>query len=66
MKILITYATTSGSTRSIAERIQTRISAADIGSITLEPVETKASVDDFGKWLELDFCAQENLFSWKV
>ncbi|KAL5313100.1 hypothetical protein ACEPPN_019527 [Leptodophora sp. 'Broadleaf-Isolate-01'] len=47
MKILITYATTSGSTRSIAERIQARIAAADFSSITLEPVETKASVDDF-------------------
>merc|ERR1712058_48957 len=47
MKILITYATTSGSTRSIAERIQARIAAADFGSISLEPMETKASVDDF-------------------
>jgi len=62
MKILITYATTSGSTRSIAERIQARIAAADFGSISLEPMETKACVDDFGKWLELDFCAQGKLF----
>ncbi|PVH80803.1 hypothetical protein DL98DRAFT_515194 [Cadophora sp. DSE1049] len=66
MKILITYATTSGTTRSIAERIQVRIDVADFGSITFEPVETKASVDDFGKWLELDFYAQEHLLKSKI
>jgi menaquinone-dependent protoporphyrinogen oxidase len=49
MKILILYATTFGSTRSIAERISLRLSAAAIGSTTLqsieEPVENLSDFD---------------------
>ncbi|KAH7419807.1 Flavodoxin domain-containing protein [Cadophora sp. MPI-SDFR-AT-0126] len=46
MKILIVYATTSGTTRSIAERIQARIIAAGFCSVAMEPVETEALVAD--------------------
>jgi menaquinone-dependent protoporphyrinogen oxidase len=49
MKILVLYATTFGSTRSIAERISQRLSAAAIGSTTLqsieEPVENLSDFD---------------------
>ncbi|KAL2071491.1 hypothetical protein VTL71DRAFT_12726 [Oculimacula yallundae] len=47
MKILITYATKTGTARSIAERIQARIIAAGAGSAIIEPVEARPSVDDF-------------------
>ncbi len=50
MKLLITYGSQYGSTKSIAERIQAKIAAANIGEITLEPVEKKLSIDAFGNY----------------
>lgn len=47
MKILIAYASAKGSTKSIAERIQVRISAANIGDVTIQPIDKNISLDDF-------------------
>lgn len=44
-KILITYATSEGSTKSIAERLQTKLSAANIGPVTIEPASKKLSIE---------------------
>jgi flavodoxin len=52
MKILIAYGTANGCSRSVAERIQQRIAAANLGDITVQPVEKDKSKDaakDFGK-----------------
>jgi flavodoxin len=49
MKILIAYGTKYGSTRSIAERIQERIAAANVGEVVLLPFDDKLSVNDYGK-----------------
>jgi menaquinone-dependent protoporphyrinogen oxidase len=47
MKILIAYASAKGSTQSIAERINTRISAANIGDVTTQPIDKNIPLDDF-------------------
>jgi menaquinone-dependent protoporphyrinogen oxidase len=47
MKILITYSTSQGATQSIAERIQARIDAANIGDTTLLPVSKNISIEAF-------------------
>ncbi|KAE8445507.1 hypothetical protein EG329_013397 [Mollisiaceae sp. DMI_Dod_QoI] len=47
MKILITYGSKYGSTRSIAERIHDRLAAANIGEVTLAPFDKKLSINDF-------------------
>jgi len=50
MKILVTYATSSGSTKSIAERIHQRIALANIGDVAIEDVEKKPVIADFGPY----------------
>jgi menaquinone-dependent protoporphyrinogen IX oxidase len=50
MKILVTYATSRGSTKSIAERIQQRLALANVGDVTIEDVEKKPVIADFGPY----------------
>jgi len=47
MKILITYSTSQGATQSIAERIQARIDASNIGDTTLLPISKNVSLEGF-------------------
>lgn len=51
MKILIAYGTANGAARSVAERIQQRITSANIGDIVIHPIEKDKSKDatkDYG------------------
>lgn len=44
MNILVTYATEQGSTRTIAERIQARLTEANVGHVTIAPVKPPPSL----------------------
>jgi menaquinone-dependent protoporphyrinogen oxidase len=47
LKILIPYASAHGTTQSIAERIESRIKDANIGSISIEPIDKNPHIGDF-------------------
>lgn len=48
MKILITYASAHGTTQSIAERIESRMAATNIGVVTILPMDKNPHLGDYG------------------
>lgn len=47
MKILITYASAHGTAQSIAERIESRMTAANIGAVTILPMDKNPHLGDY-------------------
>ena len=47
LKVLITYASAHGTTQSVAERIESRIKVANIGSVTVQPIDKNPHPSDF-------------------
>lgn len=47
MKILIAYASAAGSTKSIAERIETRLQFGGLGTITLSPISSTLAITGY-------------------